>query len=302
MERLICCANTSAFRRDRGLLPFLRHFSNEDIRKATGGFGRIVSKNSLGSVYKAHFQDGFVATVKEVNAFHQEKDAFYGYVDVLGRLHHRHIISLRGFSAGPERFLVFEYAENGSLKDYLRDPLKSPLNWRTRLLIAVGVASALEYLHFFCEPPVYHVSITSSNILLDENFVPKLSEISLLGSIESQSPLSHDSHSRDYISREHRNPIFQLGLLILELITGQSPGKEGTDLVQWVQGSSNTHVVHKMIDPDLGNNYDSKELKDLLTLAKLCTKRGAKPTFSIQQILRYLQMKVEPLMPVVPHM
>ncbi|KAK9170262.1 hypothetical protein Syun_002402 [Stephania yunnanensis] len=244
MERLICCANTSAFRRDRGcihvygsdlelleqsvicLLPFLRHFSNEDIRKATGGFGRIVSKNSLGSVYKAHFQDGFVATVKEVNAFHQEKDAFFGYVDVLGRLHHRHIVSLRGFSAGPERFLVFEYAENGSLKDYLRD----------------------------------------------------------------------------YISREHRNPIFQLGLLILELITGQSPGKEGTDLVQWVQGSNNTHVVHKMIDPDLGNNYDSKELKDLLTLAKLCTKRGAKPTFSIQQILRYLQMKVESLMPVVPHM
>ncbi|XP_042398523.1 probable receptor-like protein kinase At1g49730 isoform X2 [Zingiber officinale] len=72
------------------------------------------------------------------------------------------------------RFLVFDYMENGRLKDYLHDPLKTPLNWRTRLQIAIDIAAALEYLQYFCEPPIYNVSISSNNIFLDENFVAKL--------------------------------------------------------------------------------------------------------------------------------
>lgn len=85
--------------------------------------------------------------------------------------------------------------------------------------------------------------------------------------------------------------IFQLGVLILELITGQSSEKEGTNLVQWAQESSFTSSIHKMLDPDLGNSYDPRELKSLLAVARFCTKTGDKPTVSIQLILRYLQGK-----------
>ncbi|QHN77469.1 putative receptor-like protein kinase [Arachis hypogaea] len=72
------------------------------------------------------------------------------------------------------RLLIFDNIENGSLKEHLNDPLKTPLNWRMRLQIANKVVAALEYLFLFNDPPAYHVSISSSNIMLDENFAAKI--------------------------------------------------------------------------------------------------------------------------------
>lgn len=87
--------------------------------------------------------------------------------------------------------------------------------------------------------------------------------------------------------------IFQLGMLILELITGQSSEEGGEDLIEWIQESCLSSSVDRMIDPDLGNNYDSRELKKLLAVARLCIKTKDNPTFSIPQISRYLQKKVD---------
>jgi hypothetical protein len=67
----------------------------------------------------------------------------------------------------------------------------------------------------------------------------------------------------------------------------------GADLIQWVQGSSFASSMHKMIDPDLGNNYNSSEFKKLLAVAKLCIKSGDKPIFYIPQILHYVQKKLD---------
>ncbi|XP_026412926.1 probable receptor-like protein kinase At1g49730 [Papaver somniferum] len=287
------CINQCHCVGDTGPLPFVRRFSLEDIKRATGGFRRIISNYSQGSVYKAQFRDGLLALVKEVTALHEGKDAFLQEVKLLRRLHHRHLVSLRGFATGPERFLVFEYPEHGSLKEHLNDPLKTPLSWRTRLQIAIGVTAALEYLNFFCEPPINHVSISSSNVLLDENFVAKLSGIAFLGSPGNHIGMSHShaSCSEGHMDQDCKDMIFQLGVLILELITGQSSEKEGGNLVRWVQESKFIGSVDKIVDPDLGNSYDSKELKSLLAVARFCTKTGDKPTVSIQLILRYLQGK-----------
>ncbi|XP_059625059.1 probable receptor-like protein kinase At1g49730 [Cornus florida] len=275
-----------------GPISFLKCFSYKDIKKATDGFRRIMDNPSHGSAYKAKFQDGRIALVKEVKAFSEQKDAFYREVQLLGRLHHRHIVALSGFSTGRKRFLVFENIENGSLKEHLNDPLKTPLNWRTRLQIAVGVAAALEYLHFFCEPPMYHVSISSSTIMLDENFTAKLSDVGLLSSGGTHVILPHASCSNECVGLACGNMIFQLGLLILELVTGQSSEKGDVDLIEWVQESRSQKSIHKMIDPDLGNSYDSKELKGLLAVARLCINSADKPSFLIPQIFRYLQKKV----------
>ncbi|XP_042521314.1 probable receptor-like protein kinase At1g49730 [Macadamia integrifolia] len=278
---------------DISQLHFLRHFSNKNIKRATAGF-RIVANLSSGPVYRAKFQDGLMAMVKEVKTFPQGKAAFYKEVQLLGHLHHCHLVGLRGFSTGRERFLVFEYTERGSLKEHLTDPLKTPLTWKTRLLIVTGVAAALEYLYFFCNPPIYHVSINSSNVLLDENFNAKLSDVGLLGSRGNHIGKSHLLCSRECMDQECRNIIFQLGVLILELITGQPSEEDGTDLlVQWVQDSNFLRSMHKIVDPALGNTYDSIELRTLLIVARLCTKTDGNPKFSMQQILWYLQRKAD---------
>ncbi|KAK8697685.1 hypothetical protein V6N13_113824 [Hibiscus sabdariffa] len=256
-----------------GPILFVKKFSYKDVKRATDGFQRIAYSNSHGAAYKARFEGGEVALVKEARAFNEGKESFYREVQFLGRLHHRHLLALRGFSTG--------------------NPLKTPLNWKARLQIAVGVAAALEYLLLFSNPPVYHVSISSSNIMLDENFTAKLTDVGLLSSIGTYVQMPHSSCSEECMGQECGNIVFQLGVLILELITGQSSEQGGTDLIQWVQGSRLSSSIHMMIDPDLGNNYDSKELKKLLVVARLCLKSKDNPKFPVPQVFRFLQKKVQ---------
>ncbi|KAL7154157.1 hypothetical protein ABFS83_04G216600 [Erythranthe nasuta] len=276
-----------------GLPSLVKRLSYKDIKKATDGFKRLVNYSSQGASYMAKFQNGRFAMVKEVKLFEEDDDSFYREVQLLARLHHRHIVRLCGFSVGSKRFLVFENFENGSLKEHLSDPLKTPLNWRTRLQIAIGIAAAVEYLHFFCDPPVYHVSISSSTIMLDENLIPKISDISLFNVAANRVTLPTSSRcSKECTEEGCKKIMFQLGLVILELITGQSSNKGGVDLVEWVKESGFPKSIHKMIDPDLGNNYDQREVNGLLNVARLCINSVDKPRIYTPQILWYLQKKI----------
>ncbi|PWA68708.1 protein kinase superfamily protein [Artemisia annua] len=83
---------------------FLRRFSYNDIKRATDGFSRVIATSSHGASYKAKFQGGRVAVVKEIHLIDQEDDYFYREVQLLGRLHHRHVVALDGFSVGRKRY------------------------------------------------------------------------------------------------------------------------------------------------------------------------------------------------------
>ncbi|KAF0907459.1 hypothetical protein E2562_017392 [Oryza meyeriana var. granulata] len=276
---------------NRGL-PFVRKFKHKEIEAATNGFSTILVTGPRGTAYRARFADGLVATVRRAGDGDQEKEAFYRELQLLGRLNHRHIVRLHGFSSeGHSRFLVFDHMENRSLKECLHDPLRTPLNWRTRLHVAIDVAAALEYLYYFCDPPVFHVSVNSSNVMMDANFVAKLSDVSVISYDSKQTEESNASSFEDRIQQRRRELVFQYGVLILELVTGQSPGSEG-ELVQWVQEPGFACTMYKMVDADLGNTYDSKELRNLVIIARLCTRPGNDAMVSIPLILRYLQGKV----------
>ncbi|KAG8387421.1 hypothetical protein BUALT_Bualt02G0019700 [Buddleja alternifolia] len=281
------------FRSQPGPPSPIKQFSYKVLKKATDGFRSVIDNSSQGASYKAKFRNGHVATVKEVKLFDEDDDSFYREVQLLGRLHHRHIVALSGFSTGSKRFLVFENMERGSLKQHLSDPLKTPLNWRTRLQIAISIAAALEYLHFFCDPPIYQISISSSTIMLDENLIPKISDISLFSAAGNNVTLRPSTRcSKECTEQGCKNMMFQLGLLILELVTGQSSETGRVDLAQWVQESNFPRSIHNMLDPDLGNNYDPKELNGLLNVARLCIRSVDKPRVSTPQILWYLQKKI----------
>ncbi|CAA2964404.1 probable receptor kinase At1g49730 isoform X1 [Olea europaea subsp. europaea] len=122
-----------------------RKFSYKDTKKATENFNTVIGQGGFGTVYKAKFHDGSGVAVKQMNIV----------------------------------FLVYEFMENGSLKDHLLTPVRTPLSWQTRIQIVIDVANALEYLHFYCNPPPCHRDIKSSNILLDDNFVAKVADFGL---------------------------------------------------------------------------------------------------------------------------
>ncbi|KAK8953089.1 putative receptor-like protein kinase [Platanthera guangdongensis] len=127
------------------ILLNVRKLSSKEIKKATGSFSMIIRSDSVGIVYRARFSDGLITTIIKVKHECEDKISFPTEVHLLARLHHRHLVKLVGFSEGHERFLAFEHMENGSLRDWLHDPLKTPLNWRTRIQIAIGVAAAVVY-------------------------------------------------------------------------------------------------------------------------------------------------------------
>uniref|UniRef100_A0A804Q441 Serine-threonine/tyrosine-protein kinase catalytic domain-containing protein n=3 Tax=Zea mays TaxID=4577 RepID=A0A804Q441_MAIZE len=198
--------------------------------------------------------------------------------------------------AGVERFrfLVFDHMENRSLKECLHDPLRTPLDWRTRLQVAIDVAAALEYLYYHCDPPVFHVSVNSGTVLMDANFVAKLSDV---GVVSHDVRLATTDSFQDRVERRRAGLAFQYGVLVLELVTGQSPGADG-ELVRWAQDPGSAASVHRMVDADLGGVYDARELRDLVAVARLCTRdrddrdEGA-GVVTIPQIVRYLQGKLE---------
>ncbi|KAG2371575.1 receptor-like protein [Vigna angularis] len=271
-------------------LGFFRSPRNHNIERLLNRFKTIFFPGLHASVKLREFEDsGGVCLVREVKGFDERSDHFYRHVQFLGRLRHRHLLSLREVDVDHCLLLIFDNIENGSLKDHLNDPLKTPLDWRTRLQIANGVVAALEYLFLFSEPPVCHVSITSSNIMLDENFTAKLSDFGLLPSGGNSDTMPY---SEDCLKQKSCRIIFQLGVLILELVTGQSSEMEGSDLIEWIQESRFYNSIDKMIDPDLGNNYDCTELKSLLAVAKLCIKSWDEPSFTIPQLFRHLQRKI----------
>ncbi|XP_023532637.1 probable receptor-like protein kinase At1g49730 [Cucurbita pepo subsp. pepo] len=268
----------------------VKRFRYKEIKRATSGFNRVVYSNSRSSAYNAKFQDGRVALVKELRSL--SDNGFITEVQLLGRLHHRHLLTLRGFSTGHKRLLVFDEIGHGSLRDHLNDPLRTPLSWRLRLQIAAGVAAALEYLLLFTNPPMCHVSISSSTIILDENFTAKISDIGFHCTPANISDCPDASNSDDFKDQKCGNLIYQLGALILELVTGQSSDGTSADLINWIEGTNFAMSMNKMIDPDLGNSFDYKDARNLLSVAKLCIKSREKPRFSIPQIFRYLQSKV----------
>ncbi|KAG2631725.1 probable receptor-like protein kinase At1g49730 isoform X1 [Panicum virgatum] len=314
LRRRLCLGGTRT-------LPFVRRFTPKEIEAATKGFTAVLEAaghcgggGGGGAAYRARFAGGLVATVRRAgprDGRRQQgsdgdgKAAFYLELQLLARLNHRHVVRLRGFAEGHRaRFLVFDHMENRSLKECLHDPLRTPLDWRTRLQVAIDVAAALflnlgwfqEYLYYFCDPPVFHVTVDSGNVLMDANFVAKLSNV---GVVSDDLKLATTESFQDQVEQRRAGLVFQYGVLVLELVTGQSPGGDG-ELVRWVQEPGFAGSMHRMVDADLGGVYDARELRDLVNVARLCTRHepgggGDGAAVSIPQIVRYLQGKVERL-------
>lgn len=286
-----------------------RRFSYKEIQRATNGFCTIIGRGGFGTVYKAQFENGFIAAVKRMNKVSQQgEEEFCKETELLGRLHHRHLVTLRGFCAEKhERFLVYEYMENGSLKEHLHASGKPPMSWRTRIQIAADVATALEYLHFYCDPPLCHRDIKSSNILLDGNFVAKVADFGLAhaapsGAIKFE-PINTDIRGTpgymdpEYVTTQEltqKSDIYSYGVLLLELITARRAVYENKNLVEWAQQYITTcSRLPEIVDPNLADNYNFEQLHVLISIVKLCTQKEGKARPSMKQVLRLLYNKLD---------
>ncbi|XP_002518748.3 probable receptor-like protein kinase At1g49730 [Ricinus communis] len=294
-----------------GPTSMFQKFSYKETKKATDNFNTIIGQGGFGTVYKAQFNDRLVAAVKRMNKVSEQgEDDFCREMELLARLHHRHLVSLRGFCIRRnERFLMYEYMENGSLKDHLHTPGKTPLSWQTRIQIAIDVANALEYLHFYCDPPLCHRDIKSSNILLDENFVAKVADFGLAHASKDGSicfePVNTDIRGTPgYMDPEYvvtqelteKSDVYSYGVVLLEIVTARRAIQDNKNLVEWAQifMESDTRL-HELVDSHIRDSIDFDQLQTIVTIVKWCTQREGRARPSIKQVLRLLYESSDPM-------
>ncbi|KAJ6290573.1 hypothetical protein OIU78_026336 [Salix suchowensis] len=146
----------------------------EELVQATNGFSaqNLLGEGGFGCVYKGALDDGREVAVKQLKiGGSQGEREFRAEVEIIGRVHHRHLVSLVGYCISEhQRLLVYDYLPNDTLYYHLHGEGRPLMDWATRVKVAAGAARGIAYLHEDCHPRIIHRDIKSSNILLDENF------------------------------------------------------------------------------------------------------------------------------------
>uniref|UniRef100_A0A0E0KQS1 Protein kinase domain-containing protein n=1 Tax=Oryza punctata TaxID=4537 RepID=A0A0E0KQS1_ORYPU len=292
-------------------------FSYRQMKKATRNFGTVLGGGENGIIFKGKLTDGSVVAIRRIESSPKQGQLeFCKEMELLGRLHHRHLVGLKGFCLTRfERFQVYEYMENGSLKDHLH--CKRLLPWKNRIQIAIDVANALEYLHFYCDPPLCHGDIKPSNVLLDRNYLAKLAVSGLVQCSNGDSTTISSTlvnvkiHSTPgyvdpcYVVNQVVTPksdVYSYGVLLLELVTGKPVAQHHDDdnssknLVEWSRELIGTdYRLHELVDPAVADAFDLDELQVMADVIHWCTHRDGAARPSMKQVLRILYERLDPL-------
>ncbi|MCO5547480.1 hypothetical protein L7F22_000930 [Adiantum nelumboides] len=268
-------------------------FTFKELAAASKNFRAdcLIGEGGFGPVYKGQLENGQVVAIKQLdrNGLQGNRE-FLVEVLMLSLLHHDNLVNLIGYCAdGDQRLLVYEFMSLGSLEDHLHDlPAdKNPLDWTTRMKIAAGAAKGLEYLHDKANPPVIYRDLKSSNILLGENYYPKLSDFGLakLGPVGDNTHVStRVMGTYGYCAPEYamtgqltlKSDVYSFGVVLLELITGrkaidQTKRSGEHNLVAWARPLfKDRRKFGQMADPKLRGHFPVRGLFQALAVAAMC--------------------------------
>ncbi|WRX09566.1 Serine-threonine/tyrosine-protein kinase [Theobroma cacao] len=167
----------------------LRKFSYSDIKKMTDGFKKQLGQGGFGSVFKGKLSNGCPVAVKMLAEAKGDGRDFINEVATIGMIRHVNVVQLLGFCfEGSKKALIYEYMPNGSLDKHLfsQDDVCT-LSWSRMYEIALAIAHGIEYLHRSCHMRILHLDIKPHNILLNEDFTPKILILALPSCISSKS-------------------------------------------------------------------------------------------------------------------
>ncbi|OVA02260.1 Protein kinase domain [Macleaya cordata] len=270
----------------------VKTFSLAELEKATDKFSskKILGEGGFGRVYHGIMEDETEVAVKLLTREDQNGDReFIAEVEMLSRLHHRNLVKLFGICIEEQtRCLIYELVHNGSVESHLHgvDKSKGPLDWDARMKIALGAARGLAYLHEDSNPRVIHRDFKASNVLLEDDFTPKVSDFGLA---REATEGSHHISTRvmgtfGYVAPEYamtghllvKSDVYSYGVVLLELLSGrkpvdmsQPPGQE--NLVTWARPLLTTREgLEQLVDPALDGNYNFDNMARVAAIASMC--------------------------------
>ncbi|KAG5621113.1 hypothetical protein H5410_006331 [Solanum commersonii] len=286
-------------------------FSYEELAKATDGFSQanLLGQGGFGYVHKGVLNDGRVVAIKSLKAGSgQGEREFQAEVEIISRVHHRHLVSLVGYCiANGQRMLVYEYVDNKTLEFHLHGKGQPVMDWETRLKIALGSAKGLAYLHEDCQYRIIHRDIKAANILLDLNYEALVADFGLakLTSDNNTHVSTRVMGTFGYLAPEYassgklteKSDVFSYGVMLLELITAKKPVDPSNmmedSLVDWARPLLTRALEEEkydgLVDPRLEGNFDTDELHRMIGCAASSIRHSAKRRPKMSQIVRALE-------------
>ncbi|XP_074287980.1 LEAF RUST 10 DISEASE-RESISTANCE LOCUS RECEPTOR-LIKE PROTEIN KINASE-like 2.4 [Silene latifolia] len=232
------CPNVDAFLQIYGSFSLTRH-TYKNLKKITNDFRKKLGEGGYAIVYQGKLKSGFLVAVKVLKQSKGDGEDFINEVASISRTNHVNIVTLLGFCfEGNKRALIYEYLPNGSLEKFTyhgAGPSNQSLPWETLLNIAIGIAKGLDYLHRGCNARILHFDIKPHNILLDQEFIPKISDFGLARLCPLQKSTISMMEARGtigYIAPEvfcrtiggvsHKSDVYSFGMMVLDMVCGRN--------------------------------------------------------------------------------
>ncbi|CAA3001404.1 serine threonine- kinase isoform X2 [Olea europaea subsp. europaea] len=289
-------------------------FSYNQIKTATQGFRHKIGEGGFGSVYKGRLPNGNFVAVKvlsvELESMRGERE-FISEIAALSDIKHENLVILRGCCIdGAKRLLVYDFMENNSLfHTFLGgEHNRMKFNWTLRRNVSLGIAKGLSYLHEEVNPHIIHRDIKARNILLDENFTPKLADFGLARLFREN--MSHISTrvagtlgylSPEYATSGHltrKSDVYSFGVLLLEIVSGRPVvdyhlqyGDQFLVEKAWEMYSSNNLL--ELVDSVLGGDFLKEEAIRFLRVGLLCVQETTKLRPRMSTAVKMLNNEME---------
>lgn len=291
--------------------PSWRNYGFSELSAATNNFSpeNLLGKGGQAEVYKGCLSDGQVVAVKRLMKKEKENEErtadFLSELGIIAHINHPNAARLLGFGIDGGLYLVLEFIPYGSFASALFGA--ESLEWKIRFKVAVGVAEGLNYLHRECPRRIIHRDIKASNILLDENYEPLISDFGLAKWL----PENWAHHvvfpiegTFGYLAPEYfmhgivdeKTDVFAYGVLLLELITGRrAVDSSRQSLVIWAKPLLDNNSFKELTDPKLGDDYDQTEMRRTMLAASMCINHSSSMRPHMNRVVQLLKGEDGPL-------
>ncbi|KAH0678018.1 hypothetical protein KY285_025819 [Solanum tuberosum] len=288
----------------------LNRYNYTDIKRITSHFKSKLGQGGFGNVYRGSLRNGSQVAVKILNKLKGSGEDFINEVASISRTSHVNIVSLVGFCfEGHKRALVYEFMPNGSLEKFIyeeRSDSVRQLGWPILYKITLGIARGLEYLHRGCNTRILHFDIKPHNILLDEDFCPKISDfglaklcmkkesiVSMLGARGTIGYIAPEIVCRNLGGVSHKSDIYSYGMMVLEMVGGRKNVDVGVDRTSEIYFP---HWLYRRIELDeelqlIGiMNEEEKECARKMVMASLwCIQTDPSSRPSMSKVVEMLE-------------
>ncbi|KAK9064304.1 hypothetical protein SSX86_015684 [Deinandra increscens subsp. villosa] len=287
-------------------------FSLKQLKIATNNFNASnkIGEGGFGAVFKGTLTDGTVVAVKQLSSQSKQGNReFLNEIGVISCLQHPNLVKLHGCCIeGDQLLLVYEYLENNSLANALFGECKSilMLDWPTRFEICIGVARGLAFLHDESRLKIVHRDIKATNVLLDKDFNPKISDFGLakLNEDDKTHVSTRVAGTIGYMAPEYalwgylsdKADVYSYGVVLLEIVSGKNntsyiPTNECICLLDWACRLETSKQYEELIDENLESTINKEEAATVVKVALLCTNVSPSMRPTMSEVVNMLEGK-----------